>query len=85
MSLPLGASRGGGQNLNRNFKIWLLGYFKGKHTVQLPYKYYFTSPANKTSRNKTANKFFQYSSVSDLKSAIAMSSRGGKPPAPLQV
>jgi len=25
-------------------------YFKGAHTVQLPCKYYFTYPSNKTSR-----------------------------------
>ena len=48
------------------------------HTVQLPYKYYFISPSNKTSRKKNQQTdFFNVlpSSVLDLKSVIALSSR----------
>ena len=42
-------------------------------TVQLPIKYCFISPSNKTSRKKTSNWFFYipHSSVLDLKNVIA--------------
>ena len=44
---------GGGLNMNYKFKTFgFLDTLKVSHTVQLPYKYYFISPANKTTRKK---------------------------------
>ena len=57
-------------------------------TVQLPYKYYFISPSNKTIRKKQQTNFFYvpHSSVWDFKSLIALSSlqvkRGALTPCP---
>ena len=77
------SSLGGGQNLNRKFKTFgFLNTLKVHihNTVQLPYKDYFISSSNKTVRKKQQINVFNtlHSSVSDLKSVIALSSRGGK-------
>ena len=71
---PIGASKEGGGD------IWTVNS-KHTHTVQLPCKYYFISPSNKTSRKKAANYFFYalHYSASDLKSVIALNSRGTLP------
>ena len=65
--------------------MWLLGYLKG--TFHLPYKDYFISLSNKTSRKKQQINFFNnfHSSVSDLKSVMALSyrSRWGHGPPPV--
>ena len=52
-----------GQNLNFKFKTF--GFLDTSkihmsHTVQLPYKYYFISPSNKTGRKKQQTKFFMF-------------------------
>ena len=70
---------GGGQNMRKALKNL-------HFTVQLPYKDYFISPSNKTSRKKQQIIFLNtlHYSVLDLKSVTALSSRGGYVP-PLQV
>ena len=77
---PRSSYNGGEQNLNCKLKTF--GFLDSVHTVQLPNKYYFISPSNKTSRKKNRKLIFYvlYSSVSDFKSEIALSSRGGTPP-----
>ena len=76
MTPPLGA-RGGGQNLNCKFNTFgflLLANFKGKNTVQLPFKNYLISLLNKTSRKKQLTNFFSSSlfsfSVITLSSSV---------------
>ena len=70
----------GGHNLNHKFKTFgFLDTLKVHihYTVQLPCKYYFISPSNKTSRKKQQINVFNtlHSSVSDLKYVTALSPR----------
>ena len=53
-------SRRGRGGLNMDYKFKTFGFsdtLKVSHTVQLPYKYYFISPANKTTRKKNSFRF----------------------------
>ena len=61
------------------FFKWLKKMTVNTHTFQLPNKYYFISLSNKTSRKKQQINLLNtlHSSVSDLLSVIALSSRGG--------
>ena len=79
-------ARGGGKSWTVISKHFLDTLNVINYTVQLPY-IGLLYPANKTSRKKQQINVFNtlHSSVSDLKSVIALSSRGGLPPPSLQV
>ena len=75
------------QNLNCKFKTFGFLNILTKHTYTLQSNYlayYLISTSNKTTRKRQQTIFYAlHSSVSDLKSVIALSSRGGHcPPCP---
>ena len=75
----------GGHNLNHKFKTF--GFLDNlkvhiHYTVQLPYKDYFISPSNKTSKKTQKINVFNTLHSSDQKNVITLSSRGGATPLP---
>ena len=75
---PETLSGGGGKIWNVSSKH-LASWYTLNYTVQLPYKDYFISPSNKTSKKKQQINVFNalHSLASDFKSVIALSTKGG--------